>query len=258
MTGRWVLVTGATGHVGNIISETLAELEANLILVDQPATDLDQQKERFRSAGVVDCRSIFCDLSSPESRSKLIAEVRKEHSELNCLVNNAAFVGSSKLPGWSVTPSDQSFETWSKALELNLIAVFHICQGFAPLLRQGLGGNIINLASIYGELGPDWSIYKGTDIANPAAYSASKGGIIQLTKWLATSYAPYIRANAISPGGIFRDQPKSFVKKYSKRVPLGRMATEEDLKGVIAFLASDAASYVTGQTIRVDGGLSAW
>ena len=128
--------------------------------------------------------------------------------------------------------------------------------GFCTTLRAGLGGNIINLASIYGELGPDWSIYEGTNIANPAAYSASKGGIIQLTKWLATSYAPYIRANAISPGGIFRDQPKSFVNKYSKRVPLGRMATEEDLKGVIAFLASDAASYVTGQTIRVDGGLS--
>ena len=114
------------------------------------------------------------------------------------------------------------------------------------------------MGSIYGILGPDLSLYDDTDLNNPAAYAASKGGLLQLTRWLATVLAPSVRANAVSPGGIERGQPEAFMSKYIARTPLKRMGCEEDFKGVIAFLASDMSRWVTGQNIVVDGGWSIW
>ena len=126
------------------------------------------------------------------------------------------------------------------------------------MLDDGDGGAIINVASIYGQLGPDWSLYEGTQMANPAAYAASKGGLIQLTRWLATTLSPTVRVNAISPGGVKRGQPQAFVERYEARTPLARMAQEQDFKGAIGFLASDLSEYMTGQILNVDGGFSAW
>ena len=119
-------------------------------------------------------------------------------------------------------------------------------------------GSIINVASIYGVLGPNYSLYEGTDMGNPAAYAVSKGGLIQLTRWLSTTLAPDIRVNTISPGGVFRNQADEFVHRYESRTPLGRMAREEDFIGVTAYLASDLSAYVTGQNLIVDGGWTAW
>ena len=117
---------------------------------------------------------------------------------------------------------------------------------------------ILNIASIYGVLGPDMEIYAGTNMGNPAAYAVSKGGLIQLTKWLSTILAPKIRVNCISAGGVKRGQSKSFISKYEKKVPLARMAVEEDIAKAMLFLTSDLSSYVTGQNIMVDGGYSSW
>ncbi len=125
-------------------------------------------------------------------------------------------------------------------------------------MKKNNNGSIINIASTYGIVGPDYSLYEGTEMGNPAAYAASKGGLIQLTRWLSTTMAPNTRVNAVSPGGVFRHQPEKFVSRYEKRTPLARMATEEDFKGVIAFLAGDLSSYVTGQNIVIDGGWTTW
>jgi NAD(P)-dependent dehydrogenase (short-subunit alcohol dehydrogenase family) len=133
-----------------------------------------------------------------------------------------------------------------------------LCQLFAHALKAGPGGSIINIASIYGQWGPDWSLYQGTAMANPAAYGASKGALIQFTRWLSTTLGPDVRANVISPGGVARGQPGSFVERYSARTPLRRMATEEDFRGAVAYLASDLSDYVTGQVLAVDGGWGAW
>jgi NAD(P)-dependent dehydrogenase (short-subunit alcohol dehydrogenase family) len=111
---------------------------------------------------------------------------------------------------------------------------------------------------MYGSLGPDYSIYEDTKLANPAAYAASKGGLVQLTRWLATTLAPEIRVNAISPGGIYRNQPTSFVSRYEKKTPLQRMGSEDDFRGPLAFLASELSRYTTGQVLHIDGGWSAW
>jgi NAD(P)-dependent dehydrogenase (short-subunit alcohol dehydrogenase family) len=174
------------------------------------------------------------------------------------LVNNAAFVGESDLIGWGVKFAEQSVDTWRSAIDVNLTAAFALCQAALPYLAKRSCGSIINISSIYGVLGPDWSLYEGTIMGNPAAYAASKGGLIQLTRWLATTLAPAVRVNSVSPGGIARGQPDEFVKRYEARTPLRRMATEEDFKGIIALLASDASSYITGQDIMLDGGWSAW
>ena len=126
------------------------------------------------------------------------------------------------------------------------------------MLRAKRRGSIINISSIYGAVGPDMSLYDGTSMGNPAAYAVSKGGILQMTRWLSTVLAPDIRVNSITPGGIARNQPLPFVERYEKRTPLRRMGREEDFKGAIAYFASDLSSWVTGENLMVDGGWTAW
>lgn len=258
LKGRTVLVTGAAGKLGEVITDTLAELGASLILVDRVYDDLERLSNQVRSKWGVNSLSISCDLENQESRLALIDSVKTSSKQLNCLINNAAFVGGANLEGWNTIFEMQTLETWRRAIEVNLTATFHLSQGFASLLAESQGANIINLSSIYGHSGPDWRLYEGTQMGNPVAYSVSKGGVIQLTRWLATTLAPRIRVNSISPGGIFRDQPEIFVNRYEDRTPMGRMAIEDDFRGAIAFLATDMSSYVTGQILNVDGGWSVW
>lgn len=202
--------------------------------------------------------TLECDLECEDQRNVMIETVMTDGLGLNILINNEAFVGAAELQGWVAPYEEQTLDTWRRAMEVNLTAAFHLCQAFTPELRVAKGGNIINIASIYGALGPDWRLYADTRMGNPAAYAASKGGLIQLTRWLATTIAPQVRVNAIVPGGIFRNQPDVFVARYRNKTPLARMATEDDLRGAIAYLASDLSRYVTGQDLIINGGWSAW
>jgi NAD(P)-dependent dehydrogenase (short-subunit alcohol dehydrogenase family) len=256
--GRRALVTGATGGLGRIMIDTLAELGVDLVLVDRPGSDFQNLVETLPQRWGVKIQHRHCDLEQQGQRAELINWLKNSGEGLNILINNAAFVGTSELQGWAVPFEEQTVETWRRALEVNLTAVFDLCQGLAPLLKVAEGGNIVNVASIYGQYGPDWSLYEGTSMSNPAAYGASKGGLIQFTRWLATTIAPQVRVNAISPGGVFRNQPEEFVQRYKTRTPLGRMATEDDFRGAVAYLASDLSRYVTGQNLAVDGGWGVW
>jgi NAD(P)-dependent dehydrogenase (short-subunit alcohol dehydrogenase family) len=258
LKGRLALITGATGCLGSVMAETLAELGADLILVDRPDSKFQSLIDSLKTSWGVQVWHYQCDLEDNEQRHELLETIKKEHETLNIFVNNAAFVGTSNLEGWGTTFENQTVETWRRALEVNLTAPFHLCQGLAPMLEESLGASIINIGSIYGESGPDLRLYEGTSMANPAAYSASKGGLIQLTRWLSTVLAPRVRVNAISPGGIFRNQPEVFVKRYEEKTPMARMATEDDFRGAIAYLASDLSRYVNGQILAVDGGWSVW
>ena len=254
LSGRRALITGASGGLGRVFADTLAGLGADLILVDLSNTHLQDLSTELENQFKVKVVAIECDLEAQDQRNRLIAKLIASGDSLSILVNNAALVGSSELDGWAVPFESQSIETWRRALEVNLTAVFDLCQGLTPVLAATQNASIINIASIYGLNAPDWSVYEGTDLGNPAAYGVSKGGLIQLTRWLSTTLAPNIRVNAIAPGGIFRNQPEEFVKRYSSRTPLKRMATESDFRGAIAFLATDMSQYVTGQVISVDGG----
>lgn len=257
LRGRRALITGAAGGLGRIMAQTIAEQGADLVLLDRPNTYLHELANKLTNDWSVKVVIKHCDLEIQEQRETLITEMRQE-GKLDVLINNAAFVGSSGLPGWAVPFAEQTIETWRRAIEVNLTAVFHLCQGLAPLLRASGQGCIINIGSIYGEFGPDWSLYEGTSMSNPAAYAASKGGLLQLTRWLATTLAPDIRVNAISPGGIARSQAKEFVDRYEARTPLKRMAKEDDYRGIVAYLASDMSLYSTGQNYLIDGGWGAW
>lgn len=258
LSGRRALITGATGGLGRVFADTLAELGADLILVDLPSADFQPLSKSLIKDWGVKVEIHPCDLEKQNQRSELIEKLKNSGLGLNILVNNAAFVGTSDLPGWGVPFEDQSVDTWRRALEVNLTAVFDLCKGLHPLLKSAQGATVVNIASIYGLYGPDWSLYEGTNMSNPAAYGASKGGLIQLTRWLATTIAPEVRVNAISPGGIFRNQPEDFVKRYEVKTPLGRMASEDDFRGALAYLASDFSKFVTGQVLQVDGGWGSW
>lgn len=255
LSGRVAIVTGGAGHLGRATCEALAESGAAIVVVDRQGSRecANKLSQDFK----VETLALEVDLAD-EGATRNIADLSQSRfGRCDILVNNAAFVGTSNLAGWAVPFAEQSVATWRQAIEVNLTAAFVLSQAMAPLLANG-AGSIINISSIYGNLGPDWRRYEGTALGNPAAYAASKGGLIQLTRWLATTLAPRVRVNAISPGGIARGQPKAFVDQYVAQTPLQRMACEEDFKGVVAFLASDASAYVTGQNIMVDGGYSAW
>ena len=251
------LITGAAGNLGASISHCLAKLGADLILVDHPNANFASISD-IESEFKVNTKLIQCDLSSSQSRYELLSQVHQEFDGLSCLINNAAYVGTDQLDGWAVPFEDQSLEAWNLALEVNLTAPFHLSQSLSPLLSKSSNSSILNVSSIYGLLGPDWSLYEGTSMSNPAAYAASKGGLIQLTRWLATTMAPLVRVNAVAPGGIFRNQPQSFVDCYEARTPLKRMASEDDLLGAVLYLTTHMGSYVTGQVLSVDGGWGSW
>ena len=195
-------------------------------------------------------------LIAPET--DLVNYVESSFSKLDVFVNTAAFVGTSNLEGWATPFEQQTVDTWRRALEVNLTSMFHLTQALMPKLRLSGSASIINIASTYATWGPDWGLYEGTEMANPAAYAASKGGLLQFTRWLATTIAPDVRVNAISPGGVFRGQPEVFVERYEKRTPMGRMAKEDDFVGAAVYLATDLSSYVTGQNLAVDGGWGVW
>lgn len=258
LRGRVCLITGATGGVGKLIASTLADLGADLALVDISKPALSSVAKRLSRDFDVIVKVFAFDFEDEPSVLDVPGWIFQSFGRLDILVNNAAFVGTSGLHGWAVDFSDQSLATWRRALEVNLTAAFALTQGCQPLLAQSGHGSVINIGSIYGLLGPDLSLYEGTTMNNPAAYAASKGGLLQLTRWLATVLAPKIRVNAISPGGLERGQPQEFIDRYISRTPLRRMGREEDIMGAVAYLASDLSSWVTGQNIVVDGGWSVW
>jgi NAD(P)-dependent dehydrogenase (short-subunit alcohol dehydrogenase family) len=258
LAGRVAIVTGGAGHVGAAAADALAELGAAVALIDLDGDQAKSVANRLVERWGHRSEGIEIDLERASGIAAGLDHIRSIFGRIDILVNCAALVGTDALEGWATRFEHQSIDTWRRALEVNLTAPFAIAQSLAGDLGKSGHGAIINVSSIYGLVGPDWRLYEGTPLANPAGYAASKGGLIQMTRWLATTLAPSIRVNAIAPGGIFRDTPEPFHGRYVARTPLGRMAAEEDLKGAIAFLASDLSAYVTGQCLAVDGGWTAW
>lgn len=258
LSGRVVLITGGAGYVAAEAAAAVAELGAAVFLADREGDKAEALAELLASRFDVATRAATVDLTDEEDVRALPGRAVQSLGGLNVIINAAALVSSMPLEGWAVPFEQQSLKTWREAVEVNLTSTFVLAQSAAPMLRQSESGSIINISSIYGMVGPDMSLYEGTKMGNPAAYAASKGGLLQVTRWLATVLAPRVRVNAIAPGGILRGQPEPFVTRYEERTPLGRMGREEDLKGAIAYLASDLSAYVTGHNLVVDGGWTSW
>ena len=258
LQGRVALITGGAGHLGRAIAEALAELGAAIAVLDMSGDDAERTVEKVRNDHRVSALALAVDLTDEAATRAVPDTVVKKLGRIDILINNAALVGTSDLTGWAVPFAEQSTEGWRRALGVNLIAPFILAQACASALTASGHGSIINIGSIYGMAAPDMSLYSGTSLGNPAAYAASKGGLLQLTRWLSTVLAPQIRVNAITVGGVWRNQAPAFHERYIARTPLKRMAVEEDVKGAAAFLASDLSSYVTGHNLVVDGGWTAW
>lgn len=252
-----VLVTGAHGGLARVFVRLFAELGAELILVDKDPDLLKAISLEISNEFGTKVSYFSCDFEDERQITDLIEWAKVSFGDIGVLINNAAFTGATDIDGWIGNFESQSIGTYRRALEVNLNAPFHLCRGLYALLERAIDPCIINVSSIYGFKAPEWQMYDGIDrMGNPAAYASSKGGLIQLTRWLASTLAPKIRVNAISPGGIFNGQSKEFIDRYIKLTPMKRMASYEDIGKVIVFLASDMSLYITGQNIVVDGGFT--
>lgn len=254
LTGRRALLTGGAGYIGQAVAETLIELGARVAIVDLDRKACDQ---RATSLGA-NALPFACDLANEQATRETVRAITQAFGGLDILIHCAGYVGTTQSPGWGVPFDQQTVAAWDDSLRVNLTSAFVLAQEARDALSAGEHGSIILFSSIYGIVGPDMALYAGTTMANPAGYGATKGGLLQLMRYFATVLAPRVRVNAISPGGVCRNQPEIFRERYEARTPLKRMASEEDLKGAIAFLASDLSAYVTGHNLVVDGGWTAW
>jgi len=239
------LVTGGLGLIGKEIVRGLNDFGASVCVADKN----EQQMEGLKNRSAVSFQNL--DITSEDSIRQTLETIIKQYRKIDILVNCAY----PRTGDWGARLEDVSFDSWKMNVNSHLGGYFLCCQKVAEQMKLQGGGSIINFASIYGIVAPDFSVYEGSTMTMPVAYSAIKGGIIALSKYLATYYAKdNIRVNCVSPGGVFDKQANSFVEKYLAKTPLGRMGTPKDMVGAVLYLASDASLYVTGHNLIVDGG----
>lgn len=264
LEGKNAIVTGASGILGKHFCHGLAEVGANVAVVDinyEAALEVAKELEELYHIKSI---AINCDITSPTSVREMVGKVTDTFGEVNILHNNAASK-SQNLEAFFAPFEDYSIDEWRNIMSVNIDGMFLVAQTVGKqMIKQGKGGSIIQTSSIYGILAPDNRIYEGSfylgrQINTPAVYSASKAAVIGLSNYLATYWAEHgIRVNTLTPGGNESGQNNEFKKKYSNRVPLARMGRPDEMVGALLYLASDASSYVTGQNLIVDGGLSTW
>jgi NAD(P)-dependent dehydrogenase (short-subunit alcohol dehydrogenase family) len=264
LKGRTAIVTGATGILGQRFCRGLAEFGANVVVVDLDQEKCSQFASELEQEFHGEAMGIQCDVSQPESVESMVKAVVQRFGHIDILHNNAASK-SSDLDAFFASTEQYSLSEWRKIMSVNVDGMFLVAQAVGRQMQlQKTGGSIVQTASIYGIVSSDKRIYEGSfylgrQISNPAVYSTSKAAVVGLTKYLAANWADArIRVNALVPAGVESGQNDTFKARYSARVPMGRMAQPDEMVGALIFLASDASSYVTGQCVIVDGGLSAW
>ena len=264
LRGKTSIVTGGLGILGQHFCRGLAEFNANVAIIDLDEKKLNEFADELSNQYGIKASGVACDISNPAAVKEMVEKVVDTFGQINILHNNAASK-SSDLEAFFAPFEEYSLEEWRKIMAVNIDGMFLVAQAVGnQMVKQGKGGSIIQTASIYGILASDKSIYEGSfylgrQINNPGVYSTSKAAVVGLTKYLAAYWADKgIRVNTLIPAGVESGQNETFKEKYSARVPMGRMAQADELVGALIFLASDASSYITGQNIVVDGGLSVW
>lgn len=260
LDGQVALVTGGAGILGAKFCAGLAARGARVAVVD-----LIADAARAVADGIGESASGFaCDVADPASVHNCVSAIADRFGRIDVLLNNAA-TKTADPRTFFATFDDYPIETWREVMSVNIDGMFLIAQAAGRVIvAGGRGGSVIQTSSIYGLVGPDERIYEGSDylggpINTPAVYSASKAAVIGLTRWLATYWAKdNIRVNALVPGGVGSGQNGAFGDLYATRVPMGRMASADEIVGPMLFLASPAARYVTGQVLAADGGWTAW
>jgi NAD(P)-dependent dehydrogenase (short-subunit alcohol dehydrogenase family) len=250
LDGRVALVTGGAGIYGVHITRALAEVGAHVVVASRNLEHCRKVAGEMSDEGLK-VSAAQLDLGSSESISKVCENIAAEFGKLDILFNNAV----ARAGG---DPSSVTEEQWVTAMQINSTGFFMATKIFGEQMIRQQSGVMVNISSIYGVVAPNFNIYEGTDMTSPANYAFAKGGMINYTRYAASYYGRFgIRVNCISPGGFQTDQTEIFIENYSKQTLLGRMATDDDIKGAAVFLASDASAYITGQNLMVDGGWTA-
>ena len=260
LSGRTAIVTGGGGILGQGFCRVLADNGARVAVFEIDEAIARKTVEAIGGGAI----AVGCDVSDPKSVADAVTRVVREFGGIDILHNNAASK-SRDLARFFDAFEDYTLETWREIMSVNIDGMFLMAQAAGrQMIAQGRGGSIIQTASIYGVVAPDQRIYEGSHylgraINTPAVYSASKAAVIGLTQYLAAYWGAHgIRVNTLTPGGVESGQNDVFSKKYSARVPMGRMAQADEMQSALLFLASDASSYVTGQNLIIDGGLTCW
>lgn len=239
LQNKIIIVTGGSGLLGKSFIEYFNEQGAIAI-------NLELNLSTNLSKG-----EIHCDITNKDSLLCAINLIISKYHRIDGWVNNAY----PRTEDWGNSFENINYNSWMKNVDLQLNSTFLCCQLVLEIMKKQKSGSIVNMASIYGVVGPDFSIYSGTTMTMPAAYSAIKGGVVNFTRYLASYFGPQsIRINSVSPGGVFNNQDSVFVENYIKNVPLRRMALPKDISPTVAFLLSDNSTYLTGQNIIIDGG----
>jgi NAD(P)-dependent dehydrogenase (short-subunit alcohol dehydrogenase family) len=255
LKNKVAIVSGGTSHLGVSMVEALAEAGSKVYITSRSNEKAQKTVKSLNKKGIENICSISLDILKTESIKRCFKKISKIEGGIDILVNNSSYMTTGKL-------ENVSNSNWEEGIDGTINGVFRTIQEVIPYMKKRKSGSIINIASMYGIVSPDPSIYKKTKFNSSPQYGTGKAAIIQFTKYAACHLGnENIRVNSVSPGPFPNLKIKknlSFIKKLNEKTPLGRIGKPDELKGVILFLASDASSYVTGTNIPVDGGWTAW
>ncbi len=256
LDGRTVVVNGGAGRIGAHICMAAADAGANVAILDMELDRANSLANELCKSGATNVIGVHADSTNRDSLEAALERVGGELGVPYGLVNAIQYRG----PGfYGSDPTNVPLEAWNRVLEVNLTGVMLACQVFGGAMTKMGVGSIVNLSSTYGVVSADPRIYGQSGVNSPASYAASKAAVLNLTRYLAVHWRESnVRVNCLVPGGVFDNQAEEFVNEYTKRTPMGRMAKATDYQGAALFMLADASSYMTGATVTVDGGWTAW
>lgn len=267
LTGKIALITGGAGLLGVQHAAALAEIGATVVLADINLAAAEREASRIEAGGPGRVVPLRLDVSNATSVRSALETVLARHGGIDVLVNNAAIDPKVGNEGPAESSRFEHFPDahWDFQIAVGLTGAFLCCQAFGSWMARHGGGAILNIASDLAVFAPDQRIYRKDGLpedrqpVKPVTYSVIKTALLGLTRHLATYWAAQgVRVNALSPGGVYNNQPDAFVARLSDLIPLGRMARIDEYRTALQFLCSDASSYMTGQNVVIDGGRSAW
>ena len=269
LTGRVAVITGGAGLLGGKHAEAITELGGVVVLLDLDGEKANQRAEELSAGGRAQALGFGADVTDPDAVARTLSLTLQSFGRVDILINNAAnnpkVSGPGLAGGRDTRLENFSLEAWRGDLEVGLTGAFLCSQIIGGEMARRRQGVILNVASDMALIAPDQRIYRQPELpeesqpVKPVSYSVTKAGLLGLTRYLATYWAEKgVRVNSICPGGVYTGQDPAFVERLTSRIPLGRMAHPDEYKAAVAFLVSDASSYMTGASLVVDGGRTCW